>query len=194
MNPRLVIVLCLAALIGIIAFGITAQYRRYSRKYRALAQALCDPDTWHILFRVRSLLLKGRIRGVGMRYAVFGDERKAEPVNTHLLLEYPVKDNFRFYFSSDPDLAPPALKDRLAAFLELPDFRGLTFISPDTPFIGALLARPLGFGRAPGILLWKWGTSAFDADVIRRDFLMLLDLAEQDAGSTEGSGRLSTNH
>jgi hypothetical protein len=180
MNPTLLIVLCLIFLFGIIAFGIANQYRRYSAKYRGLAEALCDPDTWRISFHVRSLLLKGQIQGTGMRYAVLGDERKREPVNTHLLLEYPVKHNFRFYFSSDPELAPPDLRDRLAAFQELPDFRGLTFISPDTPAIAAVLARPLGFGRAPGILLWKWGTSAFDADGVRHDFLMLLDLAKQD--------------
>lgn len=180
MNPTLLIVLSLIFLSGVIVFGIVNQYRRYSAKYRALAEALCDPDTWQISFHLRSLLLKGTIQGVHMRYIVLGDERKREPVNTHLLLEYPVKYNFRFYFSSDPELGPPALRERLAAFLEVPDFRGLTFISPDTPAIAAMLGRPLGFGHAPGILLSKWGTSAFDADIVRRDFLMLLDLAKRD--------------
>jgi hypothetical protein len=180
MNPTLVVVLCLIFLFGIITFGIVNQYRRYIAKYRALADALCDPGTWRISFHLRSLLLKGKIEGVDMRYVVLGDERKREPVNTHLLLEYPVKYNFRFYFSSDPEAAPPALRGPLAAFQEIPDFRGLTFISPTTPAVAAVLARPLGFGRAPGILLWKWGTSPFDADVVRYDFRMLLDLAKQD--------------
>jgi hypothetical protein len=169
----------LIALGALISGGIYVQYRRYRGKYEAIARAICDPGSWRVSFHLRTMLLAGKIGGYTFYYSIFGDERKKEPVNSHLLLEYPVQRNFRFYFGSDPELVDPEVRQGLAHIQEMPEFRGLLATSKETPFLARLIARPLGFGYRPGLLLWKWSSAPFDADVIRTDFEALLGLAKQ---------------
>ncbi len=175
----IVIVVCLVILASIISGGIIVQYRRYRKKYEAVARAIYDPASWRIGFQLRTLVLSGRIGGHRACYSIVGDERKMEPVSTYLLLEHPVKRNFRFYSGSDPDQTDPEIREALAQLQEIADFRGLLVTSEGTPFLARLIARPLGFGYRPGLLLWKWSRTVFDPDTIKRDFTLLLQLAEQ---------------
>ena len=173
------IILCLVAIVSMVSVGSYVQYRRYRSKYEHIARSLCDPGTWRVTFHLRTLLLRGRIGDHAVCYSVFGDERKNEPVNSYFLLRYPVRRNFRFYVGSDLDQADGEIRSGLARFQGLPDFRGLLATSNKTPFLARLIVRPLGFGYDPGLLLWKWGTGVFDPATIRRDFDLLLGLAEE---------------
>jgi hypothetical protein len=173
------VVLCLAVIFSLVSGGSYVQYRRYRRKYAVIANALCDPGSWQVRFFLRTLLLRGKIGGREVRYTVFGDERKKEPINSYLLLPYPVRRNFRFYVGSDPDRTDEDIRSSLLSFQDLPDFRGLLVTSQNTPFLARLIARPLGFGYAPGLLLWKWGTAVFDPAIVRRDFDLLLRVAKE---------------
>jgi hypothetical protein len=170
--------LCLAVIFSLISGGSYVQYRRYRKKYAAIASSLCNPGSWQVEFFLRTLLLRGKIGDHEVRYTVFGDERKNEPINSYLLLPYPVRRNFRFYVGSDPDQTDEEIRSGLASFQEIADFRGLLVTSQHTPFLARLIARPLGFGYAPGLLLWKWGTATFDPAIIRRDFDLLLKVAK----------------
>lgn len=175
----IVIVFCLILIASIIASGMCIQYRRYSERYKKVAHALFDDGSWRLSFYLRTLLVKGTIGGRTVRYGVLGDDRGNQPVSSYLFLEYPVKRNFRFYAASDPDLVDPDIRKNLGSLQQELGFCGLTVISRDTPFLGKFLARPLGFGYQPGLLLWKFGGVAFDNDVIRRDILLLLQVAEE---------------
>lgn len=175
----LVIILCLVVIGSIISAGIYIQYGRYSNKYKTLARSLCDPDSWHISFHLRTLLLKGRVGGHPVRYAVFGEHRGDQPVSSYLLLEYPVKRNFRFYAASDAAQVDAEIRTDLENLQEMSDFCGLIVNSQDTPFLGKFLARPFGFGFSPGIMLWKWGKAAFDPNTVKKDFEVLLYLAKR---------------
>jgi hypothetical protein len=96
------IIVCVVA-IGQPFTGARRRYRRHRGKYEDVAAALCEPGSWHIRFYLRTLILRGKARGHRICYSVFGDERKNEAANSYLLLEYPVRGNFRFYGGSDPD-------------------------------------------------------------------------------------------
>jgi hypothetical protein len=173
----MVILICLVGIGAMVSTGVCLQYRRYRGKYQVIARSLCDPGTWRISFHVRTLLLTGRVDGRVMRYSVFGDERGKGQVSSYLLLEWPVKRNFRFYSGGDLDLVDPEARESVALLAEMPGFQGLLLASPETPRLATLIARPLGFGRAPGLLLWKWGDDAFNPDTIKDDFLLLSQLA-----------------
>jgi hypothetical protein len=175
----IVIIACLAAIFFILSGGIYFQYRRHSGRYREIAMTCCDPGSWRISFFLRTLVLSGKIGDRTMRYSVFGDDRKKEEANSYLLFEYPVKRNFRFYAGSDVELADPDIRGSLAELQAIPEFRALIVTSRDTPLLGSMIARPLGFGYKPGLLLWKLSNSPFDPEVIKNDFLMLVRLAEQ---------------
>ncbi len=116
-----------------------------------------------------------------VRYSVAGDERKRDAIDSYFLLDYPVKGNFRFYAGSDPELVDGKIKVALSRLEGLSDFKGLFVTSDQTPFAARLLARPFGFGYKPGLLLWKWGTDVFDPMLLKRDFDLLLSLAEEGA-------------
>ena len=178
MRPVLVVIfICLLAIAAMLSFGAVLQYRRYRGKYQAIAAALCDPGTWRICFHVRTLLLKGRVDGRAMRYSVFGDERGASLVSSYLLLEWPVKRNLRFYSGGDLDLVDLDARESLAPLEEMTGFRALFLASEKTPRLATLMARPLGFGTAPGLLLWKFGNDAFDPDRVGEDLRLLSSLA-----------------
>jgi hypothetical protein len=175
----IVIPLLIVLIAVIILSGIYLQHRRYSDRYKAIGRMLCDDDSWQVSFYVRTLLLKGTVGGHRIRYTVVGEDRRDQPVGSYLLLEYPVKRNFRFYAASDPDQVDPDIRSGLEKLQQITGFCGLTVISRKTPFLGKFLGRPLGFGYRPGLVLWKFGRDAFNPESIRRDVLQLLRLAEQ---------------
>jgi hypothetical protein len=171
--------LSLAAVLVLIVGGTLVQFFRYRRKYRKLAESLCDPGSWTIAFYIRTLTLKGMIKGIPVRYSVFGDERGGLPVSSYLLLEYPVASNLRVYAESDLALLPVELASLLAPFQESPDFRALILTPPSTHFFARFLSRPVGLGYRPGVVLWRWGKAAFDPSNVRKDFGMRLDAAQR---------------
>jgi hypothetical protein len=175
----LLIVLCLLIVGVLLGVGGYAQYRRSRGKYERIAAALCDPGSWQMRFRIRTFLLKGRAGNHEVRYTVFGDGRKEEAVNSYLLLSCPTKGNFRFYAGSDPDLVDQQIRASLIRLQETPGFRGLLVTSAATPFLARLIARPLGFGYTPGLLLWRWTDGAFDSDRVVKDYQFLSALHEE---------------
>lgn len=179
MTPVLLLVLCIVVVACIIAGGVLFQYRVYRGTYKTLGRGVCDPGSWSVSFYLRTLLLRGRIGGHAIRYAVFGEHRGNQPVSSYLLLEFPVKRNFRFYAASDVNQADTGLRERLKELQENPGFCALIVTSRETPLLGRFLARPFGFGLRPGVLLWKWGKDAFDADVIRQDLALLIKLTDE---------------
>ena len=177
MSPLLIIVVCLVFIVAMITAGAWLQYRRYHAKYLAVAASLCEAGACRVSFFVRTLLLSGKVNGRPMRYSVFGDERKG-PVSSYLLLEYPVKGNFRFYQGGDVGFLDAQVRETMAALSDAEDFRALFVTSAGTPLPARLITRPLGFWYNPGLLLWKWGGSAFDPEAIRADLDRLAELAE----------------
>jgi hypothetical protein len=178
MIALVLLVACLALVAALITTGACLQYRRYHAKYLAVARALCDEGAFRVSFFVRTLLLSGKAGGRTMRYSVYGDHRRG-PVSSYLLLEYPVRGNFRFYQGGDTGLLDATLREAVAALSEAADFRALFVTSAGTPLLARLITRPLGFAYNPGLLLWKWGGDAFDPEGVRTDLGRLAELAER---------------
>ena len=174
------IVLCLLLIAALFAGGGYVQYRRNRGRYERIASIVYDPGSWQVRFHLRTLLLKGRVGGRSVCYSVLGDSRRNEPANSYLLLNCPVRRNFRFYAGSDPDQTDNEIRDSLARLQETPGFRGLLAVSGQTPILARLIARPLGFGYEPGLLLWRWTQGAFEPETVKRDYVLLVSLHEED--------------
>jgi len=174
------IVLCLLFIAALFGGGGYVQYRRNRGSYERIAIAVYDPRSWRVRFRLRTLVLSGKIDGRSVCYTVLGDSRRNEPANSYLLLNCPVTRNFRFYAGSDPEQTDDAIRDSLARLQETPGFRGLLAVSARTPILARLIARPLGFGYEPGLLLWRWGPGGFEPETVKRDHELLVSLQEKD--------------
>jgi hypothetical protein len=175
----LVIVLCLISIFAMFSVGGYIRYRQYKGRFEQTAKDICDPQSWLVKLCVRTMVFKGNVDGHGIYYSVSGDERRGEPVNSYLLVECPVKMNFRFYASSDPDQADERISPYLAQLQLSPDFRGLLVTSHDTPFLARLISRPLGFGYKTGLMLWKYEANVLDIDIIKGDISRLINLADK---------------
>lgn len=175
----LLILFCLLLIGALFAVGGYVQYHRSRSRYERIASALCDPGSWQIRFHLRTLLLKGKVGDYEFCYSVFGDGRKNEPVNSYLLLNCPAKGNFRFYAGSNPDQVDQQIRNSLIELQETPGFRGLLVTSEATPFLARLITRPLGFGYAPGLLLWRCADGAFDPETVERDYRLLSSLNDE---------------
>jgi hypothetical protein len=178
MSTLAAVAACLAFIAALLAAGACLRYRRYHAKYLSVARSLCEAGAYRVSFFLRTLLLSGKVGGRTMRYSVYGDERKG-PVSSYLLLEFPVRGNFRFYRGGDVGLLDAALREAMAALSDAVDFRALFVTSARTPLCARLITRPLGFAYNPGLLLWKWGGDAFDPEAIRADLWKLTELAER---------------
>jgi hypothetical protein len=175
----LVIVLCLITISVVILLGGYKRYRQYKSKFERTAAVVCDSGSWRVRLCGRTMLCEGRFDGHRICYSVSGDERRRELLNSYLLLEWPVKMNFRYYRTSDPDLVDRRMGESLSCLQQTAEFRGLVVTSRDTPFLASLLSRPLGFGYKPGLLLWKYEAVVLDEDIMRSDIHTLIGLAEQ---------------
>jgi hypothetical protein len=175
----LVIVLCLLVMFGMISIGGYIRYHQYKGRFEQTAKSICESGSWLVKFRLRTMMFRGKVDGHVVCYSISGDERRRDPVNSYLLMEWPVKMNFRFYSTSDPDLVNEKVSSILAQVQQSPEFKGLVVTSHDTPFLARLLSRPLGFGYKPGLLLWKYESVVLDNDIIERDIHQLIDLARR---------------
>ncbi len=169
----------LALLVLFIVFMGIGRYLRLKSAFVGVAAALCDQGTWDVTFFVRTFVVKGCARGYPIRFSATGDVRGSMPAHTYLLLEHPVKGNFRFYRGSDPSLVDPAIRDQVEAMQKTPDFYALVVTSEKTPLPAKLLARPLGLGYRPGLLACMLGSSGFSPDALLAKVALLIDLAER---------------
>jgi hypothetical protein len=184
MSLNSILLIVIAILFAFVFYNMYGHYRTYRGKYEALGRALCDPDSWVVKTYLRILVLKGRVDGHPIRFSVFGDERndrKTIPTSTYLLLEHPVKTNLRVYAGGDLDATGPEPEPQLYAISDVPDFRGLVLTPARSPWIGKVLARPLGLGYQPGVLLWKFGLPSFDPEPLRKEIALLIDLVSSGA-------------
>jgi hypothetical protein len=170
------IILCLFVIFALFAGGGYVQYRRSRSRYEKIAASLCDAKSWQIRFRLRTLLIRGKVDGYRVGYTVFGDGKRNDAANSYLLLECPVRRNFRFYAGSDPDQVDLEIRGGLDRLQDTPGFRGLLATSKETPMLARLISRPMGFGYAPGLLLWRWGGGNFDPETVRHDYDLLRSL------------------
>lgn len=175
----LVITLCLITIFTMVLVGGYIRYRQYKGRFEQAAKSICDPHSWLVKLCSRTMLFKGTVDGYGVYYSVSGDERRSEPINSYLLVEQPVKMNFRFYANSDPDQVDERIRPYLAQLQLSPDFRGLLVTSHDTPFLARLISRPWGFGYKTGLMLWKCEPTVLDIGIIKRDISQLIGLANK---------------
>ncbi len=168
----------LAVLIALIIAMMLARYLRLRHVFSSMAALLCDPDTWTIGFFIRTFVLKGRVQGYPMRFSASGDVKGSVPAHAYLLLEHPVKGNFRFYKGSDVSLIHPGIRPQFEAVQQVPDLYALIVTSEKTPWAAKILARPLGLGYRPGVLMCTFGTTGFDAEALQRKFFLLIELAQ----------------
>jgi hypothetical protein len=154
------------------------RYLRLKSVFVGVAAALCDPGTWDVTFLLRTFVVKGNIRGYPIRFTGTGDVRGSLPAHAYLLLEHPVNGNFRFYGGGDSSLIDPGIRDQVEAMQQVPDFYALIVTSEKTPVLAKLLARPLGLGYRPGLLMCTLGGSAFRPDSLQQNVALLIDLAQ----------------
>ena len=162
----------------ILLMGI-GRYLRLKSLFVGVAEGLCDPGTWDVTFLVRTFVVKGSARGYPIRFSATGDARGSMPAHAYLLLEHPVKGNFRFYRGSDPSLIDPEVRDQVEAIQQAPDFYALIVTSEKTPLLAKILARPLGLGYRPGLLACTFGSSGFSPEALQAKVALLIDLAER---------------
>lgn len=160
----------------IIALTIAIQYRRATHQYKRLAESLCDPGSWSITFLIRMVILSGKAEGFSIRFSALGNPQGEPFTTSYLLLLCPVKMNLRVYAGGDLSQVDESIRTELEALQQIKGFRSLILTPKASPFLGKLLSRPLGFKYEPGILLWKLGAGAFDAETIRADLIHLIAL------------------
>lgn len=173
------LVLALLLLAFIIFLTVMLQYRRSVREYKRLAEALCDPGSWSIKFLIRMVILVGKVDGLPIRYSVLGSPHGEALAASYLLLFCPVKRNLRVYAESDLSQVEDEIRDELEVLQQVEGFRSVIFTPAASPFLGKLLARPLGFGYEPGILLGKLGEGAFNVEVIKESLAHLVALCKK---------------
>jgi hypothetical protein len=171
----------LAALTLAIIAALVGRHAKLRSVFTAMAASLCDPDSWHVTFYVRTFVVKGRIEGYPMGFTASGDVKGTALVHSYLLLEHPIKENFRFYHGSDQSLVPPAIRAQIEAIQETPGFYALILTSRETPLLAKLLSRPIGLGYKPGLLLCTIEKASFDPDALRQRFALLVELARHGA-------------
>jgi hypothetical protein len=171
----------LTVLVAFIVIMMIARYARLRRVFVTVATSLCDPDTWHITFFVRTFVIKGEVQGYPMRFSASGDVRGSVPAYAYLLLEHPVQGNFRFFQRSDSSLIHPKIRAQIEVIQQVPDFDALIVTSGKTPLLAKVLARPLGLGYRPGLLMCTLGKSGFNPDALQRNVSLLIELAQHGA-------------
>jgi hypothetical protein len=169
----------LTVLVAFIVIMVIGRYTRLKHVFVTLAASLCDPDTWDVTFFVRTFVIKGKVQGYPMRFSASGDVRGAVPAHAYLLLEHPVQGNFRFFQGSDSSLIHPEIRAQIEAIQQVPDFDALVVTSKETPLLAKLLARPLGLGYSPGLLMCTLGKSGFSPDALQRNASLLIELAKR---------------
>ena len=169
----------LTVLVAVIVIMMIGRYARLRRVFVTVATSLCDPDTWDVTFFVRTFVVKGKVQGYPMRFSASGDVRGSAPAHAYLLLEHPVQGNFRFFQGSDSSLIDPEIRAQIEAIQQVPDFDALVVTSEETPLPAKLLARPLGFGYSPGLLMCTLGKSAFNPDALQHNVSLLIELAKR---------------
>jgi hypothetical protein len=171
----------LTVLVAFIVIMMIGRYARLKRVFVTVAAALCDPDTWDVTFFVRTFVIKGKVQGYPMRFSASGDVRGSVPAHAYLLLEHTVQGNFRFFQGSDSSLIHPEIRAQIEAIQQVPDFDALVVTSEKTPLLAKLLARPLGLGYSPGLLMCTLGKSGFNPDSLQRNVSLLIELAQRGA-------------
>jgi hypothetical protein len=174
----------LLAILGVLVLSLIIAFIGRHAKLRNLfttvAASLCDPDTWQVRFYVRTFVVKGKVDGYPVGFTTSGDVKGSALAHIYLLLEYPIKDNFRFYNGGNPSLVPPEIRAQIEVIEQIPGFYALILISRETPLLARLLSRPLGLGYSPGLLLCTIERASFDPDLLRKRFSLLIDLAQHE--------------
>ena len=175
----------LLAVLAVLVLAIIAAFIGRHAKMRSffttVAASVCDPDTWQVRFYVRTFVVKGRVDGYPMGLTTSGDVKGSMLAHAYLLLEHPIKENFRFYNGSDQALVPPEIRAQIEAIEQIPGFYALILTSRETPLLAKLLSRPIGLGYKPGLLLCTIEKASFDPDLLRKRFSLLVDLAQHGA-------------
>jgi hypothetical protein len=171
----------LAILVLSIIIAFIGRHAKLRSVFTAVAASLCDPDSWRVTFYVRTFVVKGRIEGYPMGFTTSGDVKGSALAHAYLLLEHPIKENFRFYQGSDQSFVPSEIRAQIEAIQEIPGFYALILISRETPLLAKLLSRPIGLGYKPGLLLCTIEKASFDPDSLRQRFALLVDLARHGA-------------
>ncbi len=171
----------LAILVLSIAAAFVGRHAKLRSVFTSIAASLCEPGSWHVTFYVRTFTIKGRIEGYPVAFTTSGDVKGSSVGHTYLLLECPVKGNFRFYHGGDQSLVPPEIRTQIEAIQEIPGFYALILTSRKTPLVARLLSRPIGLGYRPGLLLCTVEKASLDPDLLRQRFALLVELARQGA-------------
>jgi hypothetical protein len=171
----------LAVLILAIIAAFIGRHTKLRHVFTTTAASLCDPGSWHVRFYVRTFVIKGRIEGYRMGFTASGDVKGSAPAHTYLLLEHPIKENFRFYYGSDQSLVPVDIRPQIEAIQQISGFYALILSSRRTPLVARLLSRPIGLGYRPGLLLCTIEKPSFNSDLLRQRFSLLVELAQHGA-------------
>jgi hypothetical protein len=177
-----ILLIVLAILILFIAAAFIGRHAKLRSVFTTTAASLCDPDSWRVRFYLRTFVVKGRIDGYPMGFTASGDVKGSALAHAYLLLDHPIKENFRFYYGSDPSFVAPGIRPQIEAIQQTPGFYALILTSDKTPLLAKLLSRPIGLGYKPGVLLCTIEKASFDPDLLRQRFSLLIDLAQHGEG------------
>jgi len=172
-----VLLAILAILLLLVVGAFIGRHLRLRAFFGTVAATLCDPGSSQVSFFVRTFVVRGAVDGHLVRFTTTGDVRGTGMAHTYLLLEHPIRGNFRFYHGSDIALIPAEIRSRVEAIEQIPGFYALIFTSRKTPLAARLLSRPIGLGYKPGLLLCTVEKASFEPDLLRKRFGLLIDLA-----------------
>lgn len=152
------------------------------KKLEKLGEELFGPQGgWRVRMYPKLYVLQGVVRDHVVRYSVWADEGRRMPSKSFMLVEYPVRQDVHVRANSRTAVSrlEASFQQRLRDLQAAPGFEQLEVSARELSWLGRLGSwRPLGFGRRPGLLLYRIRSSPFDAAAIRQDIDMLLDLAE----------------
>ncbi len=167
----------LALLLLSIVIAFIGRHAKMRSVFTTLAASLCDADTWQVRFYMRTFVVKGKLDGYPIGLTPSGDVKGSALAHTYLLLELPIKENFRFYHGGDHSLLPRDIRAQIGAIEQIPGFYALILCSSETPLLARLLSRPIGLSYKPGLLLCTIEKASLDPDLLRKRFGQLIELA-----------------
>lgn len=177
------IVALIVLVVLVLSFLYTAhsafvKFRSLRGEFASLARTLFDPGSWSIHHSPYHHTLTGIIAGHPVHYSLLGHDEKAM---CQFVLEHPVGTDFIFVAGEDTEHSTRVLPDVFRAIRQRPGFCSLRALSRKAPLFSRILSGLVGSG-GPGLILRKQVENPFAPAELKRDFELVLQLAESLGG------------